>query len=116
MRAGARRLVAFSLTLSLLLTLALAAGPATAPARAASGVGASTLEIRGLKRTNQVLAIAIAFLKLLDELAGLSHDGMPPPPMPVPPPPPSGGGNPGPGPYPVLAPDDPPLALSVAAR
>ena len=113
MRAGARRLVAFPLTLSLLLTLALAAGPATAPARAASGVGASTLDIRGLKRTNQVLAIAIAFLKLLDELAGLSHDGMPPPP-PVPPPPPSGGGNPGPGPYPLLAPDDPPLALSMA--
>jgi hypothetical protein len=113
LRAGARRLVAFPLTLSLLLTLALAAGPATAPARAASGVGASTLDIRGLKRTNQVLAIAIAFLKLLDELAGLSHDGMPPPP-PVPPPPPSGGGNPGPGPYPLLAPDDPPLALSMA--
>jgi len=116
LRAGARRLVAFPLTLSLLLTLALAAGPATAPARAASGAGDTTFEIRGLKRTNQVLALTIALLKLLDELAGLSHDGMPPPPTPVPPPPPSGGGNPGPGPYPVLAPDDPPLALSVAAR
>ena len=106
MRAGARRLVAFPLTLSLLLTLALAAGPATAPARAASGVGASTLDIRGLKRTNQVLAIAVAFLKLLDELPGLPHRGVPPPPP--------GGGNPGPGPYPLLAPDDPPLALSMA--
>jgi len=111
LRVRARRLVAFTLVPSLLLTLALAAGPATVPARAASGAGDSTLEIRGLKRTNQVLAITLALLKLLDELAGLSHDGSPPPPPQVPPPPPSGGGNPGPGPYPVLAPDDPPLAL-----
>jgi hypothetical protein len=98
----------------LLLTLALSAGPAIAPARAASGPGDSTLEIRGLKRTNQVLAIAIALLKLMDELARMSNDGSPPPPPPVPPPPPSGGGHPGPGPYPVLTPDDPPLALSIS--
>jgi hypothetical protein len=116
LRARAGRLVAWTLVSSLLLTLALAAGPAIEPARAASGADVTTLGLRELQRTNQVLAIAIAFLKLLDELAALPHDGSPPPPTTVPPPPPSGGSGGGPGPYPVLAPDDPPLALCPASR
>jgi hypothetical protein len=113
LRTWARRPVALTLVSSLLLTLALAAGPATVPARAAGGAGDGTLEIRGLQRTNQVLSIVVALLKLLDELAGMSHDGSPPPPPTVPPPTPPGGNGTGPGPYPAIAPDDPPLALSV---
>jgi hypothetical protein len=95
------------------VSLAWSAGPGAIPARAATGAGAVTLEIRGLKRTNQVLTVLTALLKLLDELGSLhGFDGMPPPPPPGPPP--SGTGHPGPGPLPVLAPDDPPLAQSIA--
>jgi hypothetical protein len=112
LRVRASGFVARTLVASLLLTLALAAGPAIAPARAASSAGDTTLG--GLQRTNQVLAVVNALLKLLDELAALSHDGSPPPPPAVPPPPPSGGGNGLPGPYPGLAPDDPPLSLCPA--
>ncbi|MEP7028895.1 MAG: hypothetical protein ABI960_09900 [Candidatus Eisenbacteria bacterium] len=73
----------------------------------------STLEIRGLARTNQVLAALTALLKLLDEISNLSAgDGMPPPAPPGPPP--SGTGHPGPGPLPIIAPEDPPLVLSYA--
>ncbi len=96
---------------SLFLPLALSAGPGAVPARAAGGE--TTLEIRGLKRTNQALAVLIALLKLLDELSTLNPgDGMPPP---VPPPvPPAPTGHPGGGPYPALAPDDPPSEMSYA--
>ena len=106
----ARRWTALTLVASLFLLLALSAGPGAVPARAASGE--TTLDIHGLKRTNQVLAALIALLKLLDELSTLNAgDGMPPP---VPPPVPTPNGHPGGGPYPVLAPDDPPLDLSYA--
>jgi len=82
-----------------LLALALAGLVFTAPlasvARAATPVGASTNEIPGLKRTNQVLALLIAFLKLVEEIGQLPDPGEG-----TPMPPPIGTGHPGPGPLP----------------
>ena len=100
---------------SCVLALAVSAGPIAVPARADTGTGAGTLEIRGLKRANQILTVLTALLKLLDDLAsvGPGFDGAQPPPVP-PGPPPSGTGHPGPGPLPVVAPDDPPLVEAVA--
>ena len=63
--------------------------------------GASVNEIPGLKRTNQVLSLVIAFLKLVDELGQLPAPGEGAPMAP-----PIGTGHPGPlpGPLPFLAP------------
>lgn len=59
-------------------------------------------DIPGLKRTNQVLALVIAFLKLVDEIGQLPDPGDI-----APMPPPIGTGHPGPlpGPLPVTLPD-----------
>ena len=97
--------------LALGLATLIVAFPLAPAARAATGGSPATLENAGLKRTNQVLAILIAFLKLVDEISSLPT-GTPPPPMP---PPPIGTGHPGPGPLPGLAPDEPSVALATAA-
>jgi hypothetical protein len=94
------------------LALALAALVLSAPlARAATPPAASVNDIPALKRTNQVLALVIAFLKLVDELAQLPDpgDGTPMPP-------PIGTGHPGPlpGPLPGIAPGEPMTELAVA--
>lgn len=96
--------------LALGLAMLILAFPLVPAARAATGGSPTTLENAGLKRTNQVLAILIALLKLVDEISSLP-DATPPPPMP---PPPIGTGHPGPGPLPSYAPDDPSVALAVA--
>lgn len=96
--------------LALALAMLIFALPLVPAARAEAGGSPTTLENAGLKRTNQVLAILIALLKLVDEISSLP-DATPPPPMP---PPPIGTGHPGPGPLPSYAPDDPSVALTVA--
>jgi hypothetical protein len=73
-------------------------------ALAAAGPGNTVQEIRGLKRTNQVLSILLALLKLLDEIPTLPP-GDPPLPGPI---------HPGPGPLPVVSPDDSGPALRMA--
>lgn len=66
------------------------------PALASVPLAPETNEIPGLKRTNQVLALVIAFLKLVDEIGQLPDpgDGTPMPP-------PIGTGHPGPLPGPL---------------
>ena len=83
--------------LALLLAVSLVAGPGVTVARASTPIGASTDDIPGLKRTNQVLSALIAFLKLLDELREMPDMGGPSAPMP----PPIGTGHPGPVPGPL---------------
>jgi hypothetical protein len=70
-------------------------------AHAAPVPGATTNEIPGLRRTNQVLSALIAFLKLCDELSQLPDPGGS-----TPLPPPIGTGHPGPlpGPLPCTTP------------
>ena len=86
-------------TVALVLVLSLATGPVFA----STAAGASTNEIPGLRRTNQVLSALVAFLKLVDELANLPNPGEG---SPMPPPIGTGHPGPGPGPLPLLAPGD----------
>ena len=87
--------------LAALLVLLVTCGPLVPAARAAPVPGASTNEIPGLRRTNQVLSALIAFLKLCDELSQLPDPGGS-----APLPPPIGTGHPGPlpGPLPFTTP------------
>ena len=57
--------------LAVLVVLLVTCGPLVPAARGAPVPGATTNEIAGLKRTNQVLSALIAFLKLCDELSQL---------------------------------------------
>jgi hypothetical protein len=100
-----------SRALALFLAFAVLTGPLVPVARASAGPSPTTLEIPGLKRTNQVLSLIIAMLKLIDEIAQL-----PPGDGGTPMPPPIGTGHPGPlpGPLPVISPDDPPAEFGLA--
>jgi hypothetical protein len=98
-----RRALAFA------LALLIVGGPLVPAARAASGGGATTLENTGPKRTNQVLSIVLALLKLVDEIGQMAPGGG------TPMPPPIGTGHPGPmpGPLPITMPDDPPTEFGL---
>lgn len=92
---------------ALVLALLLLSPPLTRVAHAGAGAAPVTLENTGLKRTNQVLSILLAFLKLVDELAALPSGGtMPPPPI--------GHPGPGPGPLPFTSPGEPPAEMAGA--
>jgi hypothetical protein len=88
--------------LALALAMIFLGGPLVPVARAATGGGAVILENRGLQRTNQVLSVLLALLKLIDEIGQLDPGAG------TPMPPPSGTGHPGPmpGPLPVTTPGD----------
>lgn len=86
--------------LALVLLLLVFAAPLVPAAHAAAAAAPATHEHTGLKRTNQVLSILLAFLKLFDEVAALPSGGtMPPPPI--------GHPGPGPGPLPFTSADEP---------
>jgi hypothetical protein len=95
---------------ALFLACLIFAGPLVPAARATPLPGPVTLEGSGLKRTNQVLAVLIAFLKLVDEIGGLPGGGGMPP---MPPPIGTGHPGPGPGPLPIQTPDDPPAEIVI---
>ena len=81
---------------AVVLVLLLTFCPLVPAAHATPFPGASTNELPGLKRTNQVLSALIAFLKLCDELSQLPDPGDS-----APLPPPIGTGHPGPLPGPL---------------